>query len=81
MFVAYIALCLRLKCFFFLHGAADKQREKAKETLDVYAPLAHRLGISKIKWELEDLALRYLDSIAYYEIVESINQKKMKEYY
>ena len=54
----------------------DKQREKAKETLDVYAPLAHRLGISKIKWELEDLALRYLDSIAYYEIVESINQKR-----
>ena len=54
----------------------DKQLEKAKETLDVYAPLAHRLGISKIKWELEDLALRYLDSIAYYEIVESINQKK-----
>lgn len=54
----------------------DKQLEKAKETLDVYAPLAHRLGISKIKWELEDLALRYLDSIAYYEIVESIKQKK-----
>lgn len=54
----------------------EKQREKAKETLDVFAPLAHRLGISKIKWELEDLALRYLDPIAYYEIVESINQKK-----
>lgn len=54
----------------------DKQREKAKETLDVYAPLAHRLGISKIKWELEDLSLRYLDPVAYYEIVESINQKK-----
>ena len=54
----------------------DKQREKAKEVLDVYAPLAHRLGISKVKWELEDLALRYLDSVAYYEIVDSINQKK-----
>jgi len=54
----------------------EKQREKAKETLDVFAPLAHRLGISKIKWELEDLALRFLDPIAYYEIVESINQKK-----
>ncbi len=54
----------------------DKQREKAKEVLDVYAPLAHRLGISKVKWELEDLALRFLDPVAYYEIVESINQKK-----
>ncbi len=54
----------------------DKQRDKAKETLDVYAPLAHRLGISKIKMELEDISLRYLDPIAYYEIVESINQKR-----
>ena len=54
----------------------DKQREKAKETLDVYAPLAHRLGISRIKWELEDLALKYLDPIAYKEIYESIKQKK-----
>lgn len=54
----------------------DKQREKSKETLDVYAPLAHRLGISRIKWELEDLSLKYLDSVAYREIYESINQKK-----
>ena len=56
----------------------EKQREKAKETLDVYAPLAHRLGIFKIKWELEDLSLRYLDPIAYYEIVESIDQKRQE---
>jgi len=54
----------------------SKQLEKAKETLDVYAPLAHRLGISKIKWELEDLSLRYLDPIAYREIMESIKQKR-----
>jgi len=54
----------------------EKQLEKAKETLDVYAPLAHRLGISKIKSELEDLSLKYLDPIAYQEIGESINQKK-----
>ena len=54
----------------------EKQREKAKETLDVYAPLAHRLGISKIKWELEDLSLKYLDPVAFREINESINQKK-----
>lgn len=55
---------------------SEKQLEKAKETLDVYAPLAHRLGISKIKSELEDLSLKYLDTVAYKEIGESINKKK-----
>ena len=54
----------------------EKQREKARETLEVYAALAHRLGMSKIKWELEDLSLRYLDPIAYREITESISQKR-----
>lgn len=56
------------------HMKNEKQLEKAKETLDVYAPLAHRLGISKIKTELEDLALMYLDSVAYYEIVDGLKQ-------
>ncbi len=54
----------------------DKQREKARETLNIFAPLAHRLGMYKIKWELEDTSLKYLDPIAYYEIVEGINQKR-----
>ena len=54
----------------------EKQLEIAKETLDVYAPLAHRLGISKIKSELEDLALKYLDPVAYNEINESVSKKK-----
>ncbi len=56
----------------------EKQRQKALETMEVFAPLAHRLGISKIKWELEDLSLRYLDPIAYQEIIQSINQKRQE---
>lgn len=54
----------------------EKQKEKAKETLDIYAPLAHRLGISKIKWELEDLSLRYLDPTGYYDLVKMIADKR-----
>ncbi len=53
-----------------------KQFEKAKETLDIYAPLANRLGISTIKWELEDLALKYLDPEGYYDLVHKIKIKK-----
>ena len=52
------------------------QKEKAKEVLDIYAPLAHRLGISKIKWELEDLALRYLEPTEYYDLVKVIAEKR-----
>ena len=58
------------------HQNPDRQRAIALETLDIYAPLAHRLGIYKIKWELEDLCLRYTDPDAYYELVGAISQKR-----
>jgi len=54
----------------------EKQKSKAKETIEIYAPIAHRLGISKIKWELEDLSLRYLHPSEYYELVEKVAQKR-----
>lgn len=55
---------------------SEKQKEKAQETLEIYTPIAHRLGISKIKWELEDLCLRYLYPDDYYEIVEKVATKR-----
>lgn len=54
----------------------DKQMEKAKETLEIYAPLAYRLGMSSIKWELEDLSLRYLEPEIYYELAEKLKKKR-----
>ena len=56
----------------------NKQKNKAKETLDIYAPLAHRLGMSKIKWELEDLCFRYLHEKEYYDLVRDIAEKRVE---
>ncbi|MBR0061763.1 MAG: bifunctional (p)ppGpp synthetase/guanosine-3',5'-bis(diphosphate) 3'-pyrophosphohydrolase, partial [Selenomonadaceae bacterium] len=54
----------------------DKRKRIAQETMELYAPLANRLGISSIKWELEDLCLRYLEPDVYYELVEHVKQKR-----
>ncbi len=54
----------------------EKQKEKARETLDIYSPIAHRLGISKIKVELDDLSLKYLEPEVYYDLAEKISLRK-----
>ena len=54
----------------------EKAKYKAKETLEIYGGIAHRLGISKIKWELEDLALRYTDPDGYYDLVDKVSMKR-----
>lgn len=57
---------------------SEKQKQKSQEVLDIYAPLAHRLGMSKIKWELEDLAFRYLHEEEYYDLVKQIAEKRVE---
>lgn len=58
------------------HMRSDKQKRIAKETLEIFAPLAHRLGIFNIKWELEDLSFRYLEPDKYYDLVDQMKQKR-----
>ena len=53
-----------------------KQKEKARETMDIYAPIAQRLGISKIKTELDDLALKYSQPEVFFDLVRQINSRK-----
>ncbi len=53
----------------------EKQRSKSLETMEIYAPIAHRLGIQKVKWELEDLSLQYLDPAGYKEIADSLRDR------
>lgn len=60
------------------HLPVAKQRNIARETIEIYAPLTHRLGMWKVKWELEDLSLRYLDPDAYYDLVNKVAKKRQE---
>ena len=53
----------------------EKQKQKSFETMEIYAPIAHRLGMQRMKWELEDLSLKYLDPVGYREIIEALDEK------
>ena len=77
--VIILKLADRLHNMRTLWALSDKrQKANAKETLDIFTPIAHRLGINTIKSELEDLSLRYLKPDAYYQIVEKLNKTKVE---
>ena len=60
------------------YQSREKQLEKSRETMEIYAPIAHRLGMSKIKLELEDLSLLYLDPVGYHEIENALRQREIR---
>ena len=60
------------------YQSPPKQKQKSLETMEIYAPIAHRLGMQRMKWELEDLSLKYLDPIGYDEIVSKLGEKQQE---
>ncbi len=75
--VVLIKLAMRLHALRQLGRAPDAERRRiARETLDIFTPLANRLGIGRIKWEMEDLALRYLDSAVYKQIAAALDERR-----
>ena len=71
--VILIKICDRLHNMRTMaYQTPRKQKEKALETMEIYAPIAHRLGMQRIKWELEDTSLKYLDPIGYQEIADEL---------
>ena len=74
--VVLIKICDRLHNMRTMaYQSAKKQLEKSLETMEIYAPLAHRLGMQRVKWELEDLSLQYLDPVGYQEINRELEDK------
>ncbi|WP_295764947.1 bifunctional (p)ppGpp synthetase/guanosine-3',5'-bis(diphosphate) 3'-pyrophosphohydrolase [uncultured Oscillibacter sp.] len=58
------------------YQSPEKQKQKSLETMEIYAPISHRLGMQRIKWELEDLSLKYLDPVGYEEIIARLESRK-----
>lgn len=74
--VILIKICDRLHNMRTMeYQSARKQKEKALETMEIYAPIAHRLGMQRMKWELEDLSLQYLDPVGYKEIATELAER------
>ena len=74
--VILIKICDRLHNMRTMeYQSPRKQKEKALETMEIYAPIAHRLGMQRIKWELEDTSLKYLDPIGYQEIADELSAR------